>query len=275
MNKKNLLKLSLDFCMVIVLVLMYNKMSISMTFHELGGLILIGVMLIHVLINRKWVAVVTKKLFNKSIPVKTKLGYVINVLLLISFLLIGISGIFISKTLFHITTSDVINWKVIHYTSSSVALILIGIHLGLHKQFICSICGKLLHLPQKIGRIIGSVLTIFIVIFGFYSMFTTSFVTWVSMPFTTVEMSEHSTREFSSETLKEGESLKGAKPEGYIQGKERPKGGFSEGGGQVLGWGTILTTVTQFFSIAYVFATITALVEMIINSNKKKRKIMV
>lgn len=304
MSKKNVLKLTLDLCMVVTLVLMYRKMAINMTFHELGGLILIGVMLIHVLINWKWVAVITKKLFNKSVPKKTKLGYIINALLLIVFLLIGISGIMISKVLFHISVNGGMSWKTIHYTASAFALILIGIHLGLHKQFICSNIKKIILLPQKLRKIVGIALTIILVAFGGYSMVTTSFTSWLFMPFTMQQMSggfeggerpdrgdisqEETTSEASEEnseasSVSEGDNTVAS--EAGTDGTEtssssgeisRPENGSGasekpEGMGQSSGIGTALNTIIEFFSITFVFATITALIEMLITSRKRRQ----
>ncbi|MDF2612209.1 MAG: hypothetical protein K0R92_3683 [Lachnospiraceae bacterium] len=161
---------------------MYKKSAISMSFHEIGGLILLGVFVIHVLINWKWVVAITKKLFHKSIPVKTKIGYILNILLLISFTLIGISGIFISKVVFQISNEGSMIWKIIHYTASAAALIFIGIHLGLHQQFISGMLKKIFHIPQKAGKIIGLTVTAIVFAFGCFSILTTDFSNWLLMP---------------------------------------------------------------------------------------------
>lgn len=190
MNKKNLFKLVLDIGMVIVLALMYNKTAISMSFHEIGGLALLGIFLIHILINWKWVVTITKKLFNKSIKTKIRIGYFLNVLLLITFALIGISGIFISKVVFHISSNGGLSWKTIHYTASAIALILIGIHIGLHHQFIGSMLKKIIPVPQKVRMVLGALFTVIIVTYGCYSVVTSSFTTWLFMPFTMQQMSE-------------------------------------------------------------------------------------
>ncbi len=344
MNKKNLLKFLLDIGMVLVLVLMYNKRSVNMTFHELGGLILIGVMLIHVLLNYKWVITVTRKLFSKNIPVKTKIGYILNFLLLISFLLIGISGIMISKTLFHLNIRGG-GWQTVHYTVSAVALILIGIHLGLHKEFLCCMTRKLLPLPKKVGKIIGITLTSVIVIFGCYSLVTTSFTRWLFLPFssgqvkggfdknsrpdfpgglsgdntfpqddnipqdgnfpqdgltpgdgtlpqddaipddgtpakdTTISMDEQSLQDDQNNLVTgNGSTTRGRN----FRGQGQPP--FGNGNGQQDGFGlsgypkgkdgnegvlAILITIAQFFSITYLFAVLTAILEKLLRRKKK------
>lgn len=350
--KKNIFKFFLDLGLMVLLVLMYNKRVFNMTFHELGGLILFGVILVHLIINYRWIVTVTKRLFSKTIPVRTRLGYLLNILLLITFILIIISGIMISKTLFHLNIRGG-SWKTIHYSASAVALLLTGLHLGLHKQFIFNTLKKIIPLPRKISRVIGIVFTLLITIFGCYSMVTTSFSRWLSMPFTSAQMQdgfEHG--EFGNQSgrlgnfetpgeLPEGEIPQGNAPQGDIKegdqrgnvqkgtapegdssnstapDKQRPdttnadqissskikdnvvvsdkannKGGnkndfpqrdgmpsrkdfsnregFPEGNGQT-GVSIILLTIAQFFSISYVFAVITALIDMLIMKRKKGR----
>ena len=53
---KRLLKLMLDAIMLVLLVLMYRKQVISIAFHEIGGLALIGLFVIHHLVNARWIA---------------------------------------------------------------------------------------------------------------------------------------------------------------------------------------------------------------------------
>lgn len=282
MKRKNVLKLVLDFCMVITLTLMYNKMVINLTFHELGGLILIGVMLIHVLINWKWVAVISKRLYNKTIPLKTKLGYLINTLLLIAFLLIGLSGIMISKILFQISVNSEIPWKTIHYSASSFALILIGIHLGLHTQFIFNKMNKINPIPQKIRKMIGVILSIVIVSFGGYFMVNSSFISWLLMPFSVQQMergfeggriaSSDRVPEMTGPETNSGENtntdnktstFKG--PANHIKGNMQKESGGSSG----IHMG--LYVIFEFFSIIFVFSVITFAIEKLLLTGKKRR----
>ena len=60
------LKLALDAIMLILLVLMYKKQVISMEFHEIGGLALIGLFLIHHLVNAKWIGAVTRRKVDQN-----------------------------------------------------------------------------------------------------------------------------------------------------------------------------------------------------------------
>ena len=61
---KKMVKGLLDLVLVVLLVLLYNKNVISMAFHEVGGLILCGLFLIHKGLNLSWIKAVGKKLFT-------------------------------------------------------------------------------------------------------------------------------------------------------------------------------------------------------------------
>ncbi len=49
--KKNVIKITLDVLMATVTILMYNAKVLTLGFHEIGGLILIGAFLIHIALS--------------------------------------------------------------------------------------------------------------------------------------------------------------------------------------------------------------------------------
>src|SRR5574344_975197 len=93
-NTKLRLKLLLDVVMLVVLMLLFNKRSLGMQFHEVAGLALLGAFAFHIALNYKWVIGVPRRLFARETPMKTRLGYIIDALLFIAFVLIGVSGMF-------------------------------------------------------------------------------------------------------------------------------------------------------------------------------------
>lgn len=103
MNKKKLpyVKLTLDILMGMTFALLFNKMVLGgLTFHEIAGTAIGFAVLAHVLLNVNYVKKITLRLFNKSLPGKTRLGYALNVLLLLSMIFILFSGFVISRVLF-------------------------------------------------------------------------------------------------------------------------------------------------------------------------------
>ena len=79
--KKNVIKLVLDLVMIVLLALLYNSHVFALIFHEITGITLGCLAIIHMSLNYKWIVIVTKKIFNKTLPFKTRFGYIINLLL--------------------------------------------------------------------------------------------------------------------------------------------------------------------------------------------------
>lgn len=270
-KNKVLFKLLLDVVMLVLLTLMYSKMAINMAFHEIGGLVLFLLFILHLIINHKWITGVTKKLFSKSLPIKTRIGYIINFLLLISFILVCISGIFISKVLFQFNSGMV--WKTIHYSSAAIALILIGIHIGLHLRMITSFVKKKIKLPAPAGKVIGVICLTALVAFGVYSFNTTSFTQWLAMPFTM------STMPNTGEMPDRGEGFQGregiAPPTDRQEQGQRPPDGMGQdhmpnnamnGGFSI---SNVLFVIVQFTSIAAIFTALTFGLEILLTKKKK------
>lgn len=288
-KQKRILKLVLDTVMLILLVLMYKKQVISISFHEIGGLALIGLFIIHLLINAKWIGAVTKRLFSKTISAHVRACYIVDALLLVAFLTVGITGVLISKVVFSLHVSG--NFKTLHYFASAVAVILMGVHLGLHADYIF---GKLLRKgAKKTGKIILAAVLALIVAFGAYSLFTTSFVSYLaapiqaaslssSVPFPTgkpaLDGSDDQQRPMDlSELPDAGTDANTAQPsqddtafsgdhqfDGESGGHQGTTGGgLGEGGGNGNGYGGegssggVLSLIAQYASIVVLFAAMT------------------
>ena len=181
-NAKRALKLALDAVMLVLLVLMYKKQVISLSFHEIGGLALIGLFVIHHLVNGRWIKAVTAKLFSKSTPALVRARYIVDVLLLVSFLTVGVTGVLINKTLFEIHIAG--NAKALHYFSAAISVLLMGVHLGLHAEYLF---GKVFRGARRIAKVALGVVLACMIAFGGYSLFTTQFVSFLAAPLRTAQ----------------------------------------------------------------------------------------
>lgn len=172
------LKLALDAVMLVLLALMYQKQVISLSFHEIGGLALIALFVIHHLVNARRIGSAAKQLFAKGTPGLVRARYLIDALLLVAFLTVGITGILINKTLFAIHIAG--GAQTLHYFASAVAIILTGVHLGLHAD---EIFGKLFRAgANKLAKLATAVALACLVAFGGYSLVTTQFVRFLGSP---------------------------------------------------------------------------------------------
>lgn len=306
------IKISLDIVLFFLLVLMYRKQAVSMSFHEIGGLTLIGLFIVHHVVNGKWITNVTKRLFARETPIKAKFQYALDVLLLIAFLCIGVSGAMISKTVFSFHMNGW-GWKTLHYFASAVAVILTGVHIGLHSAYLFGGLRKC----AKPVRAAATVLLVVVVAFGVYNVATTSFTRWLAMPFTVQQAGNQHLSNLSEFVVPpEGEipEMDDAMefpelPDGEVpeiddknasdvapqNGKGRRDGsgphgqGNGQGNGQGDGQGngakgqgmarkqggsivSALTVIAQFGSIAVLFATVTGVVEWLVVKRRRNAR---
>lgn len=177
-----IVKIILDIIMAILLLMLYQKTSISMSFHEIAGLVLFGLFLIHNLLNWKWIKSVTQKLFKKPTGFRLRISWIINALLFISMAGIIITGLMMSKTL----PINIRKWfgaQQWHYFLAATSIILMGIHLGLHWSFIKGITCKISFLPKKLSCTIGILFLVAALVWGSFSIVTGSFTRWITGPF--------------------------------------------------------------------------------------------
>ncbi|MDR1409607.1 MAG: DUF4405 domain-containing protein [Oscillospiraceae bacterium] len=182
--RKNIIKISLDVVMAGILILLYNSHAISLAFHEIAGLFLFGLFVIHCLLNRKWVTSITAKFFSKSIAPRVRFGYIIDLMLLVSFVLIIFSGISTSQVLFpSLAQAKDSPWRSVHHFFAALSIILVGIHLGLHWNFVTGMFKKAIRIPQKLAKPLSIGLLLIVLVFGTYSTVASSFTGWLAEPF--------------------------------------------------------------------------------------------
>ncbi|USK59214.1 DUF4405 domain-containing protein [Peribacillus asahii] len=185
MKKKNYVKFALDLIMALLFVLFFNKQVLGgLTFHEIAGLGFAAAYFTHIFLNLQWVKKVTLNLFNKKLPWKTRGNYLLNLLLLVSMSFIIISGVLVSRVIFpNIHVANERWFQMTHISISFVVLILVGIHVGLHWQWVVNVWKKTIwkHEPKKVW--IGYAMkgaTVLILLFGLYKMSETGFVNRLS-----------------------------------------------------------------------------------------------
>lgn len=136
--------------MTILFILLLDTIITGMQLHELIGIGIFVLFIIHKLLNYKWIVAVTKNIFGRKTKLKTRIMYILDVLILIAVTLTVLSGIFISKSLFTwITVSNTAFWKTIHSPVAYLSFILISIHLGLHWQYIMAAFRKMFKVNKE------------------------------------------------------------------------------------------------------------------------------
>ena len=198
------MKVALDIGMCLVLVLLYKAKVLTLDFHEIAGLAIFGLFALHLAFNWKWVVRQGKKLFDPATPARTKFSYWLSITLLVSFVLIVVSGIFISKILFKDAITalgiDTSPWRTVHLFFSAVALILVGIHVGLYWDPVRSFFRSRLKMPAGVAKVAGRVALVLVLGMGVYALGTTSFGAWLASPVVPMEHGGHGGKAQSSST---------------------------------------------------------------------------
>jgi hypothetical protein len=242
---KNVIRIILDVVMVSLLVLMYEKFAFGIRFHEVGGLVACGLFIIHNGINRRWIVGITTRFFSGTLPLRVRIGYALNVSLLVSMSFIAVSGVMMSRTVLTGIYGSIAFWRPWHFFASAVALALVGIHLGLHWSFIRTMFAKILRVPRGIALPLGVAVLVTAVAFGIFNLLTSEYTVWLLDPLALERY-------------------------GFVPGRGL---GLHRGGVGSASIAGPFETLATYGSIAVAYATVTALIESglkKLGSRKKK-----
>ena len=126
--KKTTIKKIIDVIMILMFIFELLHLLINGNIHEIVGLLLIVLIVIHNIINIHWYINIFKGKYNK----RRFISLVIIVLLIIDFIVIGLSGISMSNIFTNIRIFSNDSVKNIHYYGTIIALVLVMIHIILH-----------------------------------------------------------------------------------------------------------------------------------------------
>lgn len=300
MKKINFIKISLDIAMAVVFVLLFNTSVIAgLTFHEIAGLSIGLAFILHMTINRRWIRQVTRNLFGKQIVIKTKIGYFVDVLLLLSMFYTIFSGIVISKVLFpNLQIGNESFFRNTHAAVAYLSLGLVGIHIGLHWQWVMNLFIKMLPIRQN-RQVLGyaaKIVAALVFAVGASCIYTTNYFSKVAMLGATFSQSqgfEYATQpdlQFgggqqetdSSQLTAQEMSFGGGSNGNYDGGSDgyRQRGGAKTGlpdgsrgahGGDASGSG-ILNTLISYLGVISVFSMITYYLEKLMTRKRVQEK---
>jgi len=179
-------KMILDVIMSTIIVLLMKTVFTGMLLHELLGLFVFALFILHKFLNWKWIKGVTPKLFSDKTPTKTKVMYAIDVLLFILVTFIIISGVLISQEILtSIQAKNLLFWSEWHHFAAYSALVLISIHIGMHWQSIMGMFKKIFKLSGEnaLRTLVCRILAVVIMFLGIKVLFRSDINSNFTAPF--------------------------------------------------------------------------------------------
>lgn len=165
MNLKMKIKITIDFLMTILLLLLMAFQITGQEFHEWFGAGMLVLFLAHNILNFKWY----RNLFKGKHRMPRVLQMTINFAVLFSMLCLAYSGIVMSHYVFDFVSvsGQMALARQMHIAASYWGFVLMSVHLGFHWGMIMGIAGKIVR-DRKIPKSIPWILRIIAVVVAGY-----------------------------------------------------------------------------------------------------------
>lgn len=174
MNRMNkIIKLVLSGALALLFVLMFRYSAISPAFHEIGGLALFVLAVVHVILSRKWLQSFFCNLINK--PIKARVQVAVDVLFTVALIIITGTGVAMSRVLPVNIGGQSTLVNLAHTSASYAALAFLGIHLGLNWGLVRSKISPHIPLPAKARKVLAYVSLAVIIALGTVSLTSANF----------------------------------------------------------------------------------------------------
>lgn len=186
-------KIILDIIMFIIMFLLMKLLFTGILLHEILGIVVFILFVIHNLFNLKWIKTMTKNIFTgNKINSKIKLRYFIDILLFIDITIIVFTGIAISQILFVDLFKYNVIFSDIHHLSAAIGFMLIVLHTLLHYLEIKAIFKKKINdnKDNKLKIAYYYIILIGIIILPISVMATKNFINYLIKPFKTENTTE-------------------------------------------------------------------------------------
>ncbi len=174
-RKLDAVRIVLDVLMLLLAATMFNRRAISQTYHEIAGLALMAIFIAHLVINRKML----KSLAGKQSAGKARrtVMLALDIALCAAWLAVLVTSVLVSQEIFPFNVRMLHPW---HKFAAALALLITGVHFGMHWKWFWGMIRK----AFSNRNAVKAVLLTFVAIFGCYCLCTSSYLSWISAPFT-------------------------------------------------------------------------------------------
>jgi hypothetical protein len=211
------------------------------------------------------------RLFDSKLPLKTCLGSGLNILLLMSFIIIIVSGMFISKVLFPNLQVGNEGWlRELHVDTSYFALALVGVHIGLHWKWIAGFFKNLFKLKtsKKASAIAIVVLAILLASGGYLVVAMNLTKSVVNICGGTMANTQNGYEGGVNQKQFNGTQNAQTNSQQQFTGRGQKRG--LKGQSQNLSFIGILSLIAKFTGIMAIFATLTYYIENLLTQRKQR-----
>ena len=134
-NKINWL---VDIAAFILFLIVSAPQATGQALHEWLSIAIAATIVVHLLLHWDWIIQVSRRFFGK-LPRKTRINYTVNFLLAIAMTVVVFSGLVTSEValpFLGLTVTIDSFWVFMHEISANLVLLLLGVHLALHWDWI-------------------------------------------------------------------------------------------------------------------------------------------
>jgi hypothetical protein len=170
LNRNIAVRLVIDLTMAILMLVAMAYFITGNTIHEVVGVFLCFLFVVHNILNRKWYKAIAKRKYN----IRRILSITVNLLILLSMVTIMISSFPISSDLFSfISVDNDMVWREIHVLTSYWAFILMAVHIGMSWKTIINAVGKMSGITHtsRIRTMTLRFIAVMIVVYGVQASF--------------------------------------------------------------------------------------------------------
>lgn len=169
MNRKLIVKISIDICMTISLLLLMSYSLIGEVLHEWIGMAIFILFIVHHILNRKWITTIVKGRYT--------LIRIIQIVLVLAMIILMtgsmVSGILLSNHLFKAVKIGGISMEArqIHMFCAYWGFVIMSFHLGIHWNIVIIMMGRLFKKPSMIRMWIARLVAFILATYGLHSFF--------------------------------------------------------------------------------------------------------
>lgn len=142
MKKKTIVKIAIDFLMLIVYLQLMFCYEINTLYHEVMGLAIAALFILHVALNAKTISGLTKKMLQGKLGFSKSLLVISDYLLPVGMSVVVATGVLIAKDL--LIGPGGMEFVLAHTICSYLCLAILAAHVLLHTKYLMGIARKLI-----------------------------------------------------------------------------------------------------------------------------------